>query len=69
LGYGARALALLCTVAAEDPELTRLEARIDADNLASRRTAEANGFIDNGLIEDEAQDGQIVMRRIYLRAP
>ena len=67
-GYGARALALLCA-AAQDAKLMRLEARIDPDNLASCRTAEASGFIDNGLTEDQAQDGQAIMRRLYVRTP
>ena len=66
-GYGARALTLLCAAAAEITEIEWFEAHIEADNLASRRVAEKNGFVEIGVIDDEAWHGGTVRRLIYER--
>ena len=56
-GFGARALTLLCAAALETPGLKHLVAHIDADNLASRRTAERAGLDTVGVVEDRETDG------------
>ena len=67
-GHGARALALLCAAAAaEIPEIERFEAHIEPDNLASRRVAEKNGFIETGVVDDETWHGGVVRRLVYER--
>jgi len=67
-GYGAHALALLlAAAAAEIAEIERFEAHIEADNLASRRVAEKNGFTEAGVIDDETWHGGIVRRLVYER--
>jgi RimJ/RimL family protein N-acetyltransferase len=67
-GYGARALTLLCAAAAaEIPEIERFEAHIEPDNLASRRVAEKNGFVEIGVIDDETWHGGVVRRLVYER--
>jgi RimJ/RimL family protein N-acetyltransferase len=66
-GYAARALALLCESAARIPGIKQLEARIDADNLASRRVAKKTGFIETGIVEDASWEGTISSRILYLR--
>lgn len=49
--YARRALALLCQAAAEHIDgLVDISAHIEPDNLASRRTAEAAGFVEAGTI-------------------
>ena len=63
-GLAVRALALLCE-AASSQGLTRIEAHIDADNHASRRTAEAAGFVETGEVEDEEWTGRLVTRLLY----
>jgi RimJ/RimL family protein N-acetyltransferase len=52
-GYARRALVLLCAAARDGiAGLTDVSAHIDADNLASRRTAEAAGFVEAGTVEE-----------------
>jgi RimJ/RimL family protein N-acetyltransferase len=67
-GYGARALALLCAAAtAEIAGIERFEAHIEPDNLASRRVAEKNGFVETGVTDDEAWHGATVRRLVFER--
>jgi RimJ/RimL family protein N-acetyltransferase len=67
-GHGARALTLLCAAAiAAIPEIERFEAHIEADNLASRRVAEKSGFVEVGVMDDEACSGGVVRRLVYER--
>jgi RimJ/RimL family protein N-acetyltransferase len=66
-GYGARALALLLGAASGIAEIERFEAHVEADNLASRRLAEKNGFTEIGVTEDEAWHGGKVTRLVYSR--
>jgi len=63
----AQALALLCAAARGVDGLMTIEAHIDPDNLASRRTAEAAGFVQTGEVEDEAWNGRVVSRLLYER--
>ena len=63
-GYAARALALLSEAAKSVEGLERLEAHVDPDNLASRRLAESAGFIETGIVEDEAWGGADAATRI-----
>jgi RimJ/RimL family protein N-acetyltransferase len=65
-GYAARALRLLSALACEIPGLRRLEAHIDADNLASRCVAVAAGFREEGVVEDAAQTGGTLTRALYV---
>ena len=65
-GYAARALTLLCAAAAEVPGLALVEAHIDPDNLASRRTAERANFAEAGSVADEALDGSSLIRLLYI---
>ncbi|WP_312162673.1 GNAT family N-acetyltransferase [Phenylobacterium sp.] len=67
-GYAGRALALLCEAAATLDGVRRIEAHIDADNLASRRVAERAGFVERGLVTDEAWSGETSTRVLYTRA-
>ena len=53
-GHAARALRLVCAAAAALADIRRLEAHIDPDNLASRRVAEAAGFGEAGVVEDDS---------------
>jgi RimJ/RimL family protein N-acetyltransferase len=67
-GYGEHALTLLCAAAAaEISEIKRFEAHIEPDNLASRRVAEKNGFVEVGVIDDETWHGGVVRRLVYER--
>jgi RimJ/RimL family protein N-acetyltransferase len=66
-GYGARALALLRAAAAEIAEIEWFEAHIEPDNLASRRVAEKNGFVETGVTDDETWHGGVVRRLVYER--
>jgi RimJ/RimL family protein N-acetyltransferase len=65
--YGERALALLLAAAAEVAEIERFEAHIEPDNLASRRVAEKNGFVETGVIDDAAWHGGVVRRLVFER--
>ncbi len=65
-GYAARALRLLCAAAAGIAEVDQLEAHIDPDNLASRRVAEAAGFSEAGVVEDESWAGELSTRVLYV---
>ncbi len=67
-GYAARARALLGDAAASIDGLAQLEAHIDADNIASRRTAEALGYVLSGTIVDVAWDGEKSTRLRYVRS-
>ena len=67
-GHAARALTLLCEAAAAIPGLTQIEAHIDPDNLASRRVAERAGFLEAGVVEDDAWTGEVFTRVRYVRA-
>jgi RimJ/RimL family protein N-acetyltransferase len=66
-GDGTRALALLCAAATAIPDIERFEAHIEADNLASRRLAAKSGFVEIGVIDDEACSGETVRRLVYRR--
>jgi RimJ/RimL family protein N-acetyltransferase len=66
-GYAARALRLLCAAVAEIADLRQLEAHIDPDNLASRRVAEAAGFGEAGVVEDESWASEVSERVLYAR--
>jgi RimJ/RimL family protein N-acetyltransferase len=63
-GLAGRALSLLCE-AAKATGLTRLEAHVDPDNLASRRTALAAGFVEVGEVVDEEWTGRLARRVLY----
>lgn len=68
-GLAARATALLYAAAASVDGVTQVEAHVDADNMASRRVAEKNGFIEEGtVVEDAAFDGPPLTRVRYVRA-
>ena len=67
-GYATRSLALLGQAAATIDGLAQLEAHIDEDNIASRRTAEAQGYVLSGTVEDEAWDGVRSTRLRYIRS-
>lgn len=64
-GYARRALALLCQAAAKLDDVDWAEAHIDADNLPSRRVAERAGFIETGVVNDQAPSGELVPRVLY----
>lgn len=66
-GYATRALVLLCRIAASTPGVGQVEAHIDPDNLASRRTAEAAGFLELGLVEERWRSGAVGARVRYAR--
>jgi RimJ/RimL family protein N-acetyltransferase len=66
-GLAARAVRLLCE-AGRASDAGRLEAHIDADNLASRRTAVAAGFAEAGTVTDEGPDGVSRTRLRYVRS-
>jgi RimJ/RimL family protein N-acetyltransferase len=67
-GHAARALRLLRAAAAEIVDLRQLEAHIDQDNFASRRVAEAAGFGEAGVVEDESWSGELSTRMLYVWA-
>ncbi len=67
-GYARRALTLLCQAAARLDGVCWAEAHIDADNLASRRVAERAGFVETGVVEDQAPSGELVTRVLYTLA-
>ena len=67
-GYAARALALLEGAARTIEGLAQLEAHIDEDNTASRRTAETIGYILSGTVQDKAWDGVVSTRLRYIKA-
>lgn len=67
-GHAIRALMLLSEAAAAAIEdLQHLEAHVDADNRASRRVAERAGFVEAGVVMDEARDGAPSNRILYIR--
>lgn len=49
-GLGRRALRLLCAYAFDELRLARVEVTIEAENAASRATAESVGFREEGLL-------------------
>ena len=49
-GLGRRALRLICAYAFDELRLARVEVTIEADNAASRATAEAVGFREEGTL-------------------
>ena len=49
-GYARRALKLLCAFAFDELRLARVEVTIEAENRASRATAEAVGFREEGFL-------------------
>jgi RimJ/RimL family protein N-acetyltransferase len=59
-GFAARAVRLGCAFAFEGLALERVEAYVEPDNVASRRTAERVGFVEEGLLRarELARDGQ-----------
>ncbi|MBP6878459.1 MAG: GNAT family N-acetyltransferase [Phenylobacterium sp.] len=67
-GYARRALTLLCQAAAKLDDVRWAEAHIDADNLASRRVAERAGFVETGVVKDQAPSGELVPRVLYTLA-
>jgi RimJ/RimL family protein N-acetyltransferase len=67
-GYANRALALLCAEADKIEALTRVEAHIDADNLASQGVALHNGFARDGTVADETWSGLTVTRLRFVRS-
>lgn len=67
-GYARRALTLLCQAAAKLDDVDWAEAHIDADNLPSRRVAEHAGFIETGVVKDQAPSGDLVPRVLYTLA-
>ena len=67
-GYARRALTLLCQAAARLDGVCWAEAHIDADNLASRRVAERAGFVETGVVKDQAPSGELVPRVLYTLA-
>jgi RimJ/RimL family protein N-acetyltransferase len=54
-GYAARAATLLCGATAAVPGVARIEAHIDADNIASRHVAEKAGFAQSGVVDGKIQ--------------
>jgi RimJ/RimL family protein N-acetyltransferase len=66
-GYGTRALTLLCDSAAKIYNDVQFEARIEPDNIASRRVAEKAGFINSGPAEDVSSSGTTSDRILYVR--
>jgi len=66
-GYAGRATVLLCEALSRAPGLARIEAHIDADNLASRRVAEKSGFIEDGTVKDESRSGELFVRIRYTK--
>jgi RimJ/RimL family protein N-acetyltransferase len=67
LGLAARALALLSDALETVGGIERIEAHVDPDSHASRRTAEHAGFVDRGEVEDKALAGGLVRRRLHVR--
>ncbi|MGA0604322.1 GNAT family N-acetyltransferase [Caulobacter sp. KR2-114] len=65
-GLAARALALLVDALGQSGIAT-VEAHIDPDNLASRRTAERAGFEEAGLVTETEWTGETVTRVRYVR--
>jgi RimJ/RimL family protein N-acetyltransferase len=51
-GVASAGLGLLCRFAARDLGMTEVEARVDPQNAASRRTAEKAGFVDSGTLRE-----------------
>ena len=49
-GIGGRALRLLCAFAFDELRLARIEVTIEAENRASRATAESVGFLEEGVL-------------------
>ncbi len=66
-GHAARAVRLLSAAATAIEGLRFLEAHVDADNHASRRTAENAGFAEQGAVEDDMLNGAKVSRILYRR--
>lgn len=66
-GLAARdALALLADTLQNIDGLDRIEAHVDPDNRASRKTAERAGFVRSGDVDDGAMAGGVVRRRLYV---
>jgi len=65
-GLTVRALALLIEALAA-AGIATVEAHIDPDNLASRRSAERAGFTEQGLVTETEWTGETVTRVRYVR--
>lgn len=66
-GLTARALGLLVPALGE-AGIATVEAHVDPDNLASRRSAERAGFVEDGLVTETEWTGEVVTRVRYVRA-
>jgi len=62
LGHATRAVAAMLAYAAADPQVRSVIAAIAADNPASSRAAEANGFAQKGTVLDP-DDGELLLWR------
>lgn len=60
LGHATRAVAAMLDYAAADPQVRRVIATVAADNRASARAVEANGFVQNGTVLDP-EDGELLL--------
>jgi len=60
LGHASRAVNAMLDHAARDRQVRRVVATIAADNRASLRAVEANGFVQNGTVLD-ADDGELLL--------
>ena len=67
-GYARRALTLLCQAVAGLDDVSWVEVHIDPDNLASRRVAEAAGFVETGVVRDPTASGETARRLLYTLA-
>lgn len=62
LGHATRAVAAMRDYAAADAAVRSVIATIAADNRASSRAVEANGFVQNGTVLDP-EDGELLLWR------
>jgi RimJ/RimL family protein N-acetyltransferase len=62
LGHATRAVAAMLAYAASDADVRSVTATIAADNRASSRAVEANGFVQNGTVLDP-EDGELLLWR------
>lgn len=61
-GHATRAVAAMLDHAAADPQVQGVIATIAADNRASLRAVETNGFVQNGTVLDP-DDGELLLWR------
>jgi RimJ/RimL family protein N-acetyltransferase len=64
-GLTARTLGLLVP-ALGAVGIRTVEAHVDPDNLASRRSAERAGFVESGLVTETEWTGEVVTRVLYV---